>query len=155
ASLGGALGGTVEAGTTASITGTAHVTTTSSNINVSAVENLHLNATQGGVGIGLAGAAAGIGVLNIASNVKATAGGTLSAGGAINVHANLFEKIDELAFAGGVGAVGFAAAAAVVNDTSTTQAGISNNATIHKATAVDVLAHANQKVKGLTVGVSA
>src|SRR5262249_26084747 len=71
-SLRGALGGTVEAGTTASITGTAQVTTTSGNINVNAVENLHLNATQGGVGIGLAGAGAGIGVFNIASNVKAT-----------------------------------------------------------------------------------
>ena len=152
-SLGNSLGGAVEAGTTASITGTAQVTATTGNINVNAVENLHFDGTQGGVGAGIAGLGAGVGVINIASNVKATAGGTLSAGGAINVHANLFEDIDELAFAGGAGVVGLGAAVGVVNDTSTVESGISNNATIYKASAIDVLAHGDQHVKGLTVGV--
>ena len=151
--LSDSLGGTVEAGTTATI-GNATVTAITGGITVNAVENLHVDSTQGGVGVGIAGAGAGIGVFNIAENVKATAGGTLSAGGAINVHANLFEDIDELAFAGGGGFIGLGAAVAVINDSSTTTAGIDSGATIHKASAIDVLAHANQKVKGLTVGVA-
>lgn len=104
-SLGSALiGPTV--GTNAAIGGSAQVNTGTGDITVNAVENLHMTTTQGGVAIGGLGIGAGIGVLNIASNVSATAGGTLSAGGAINIHADLYEKVNEVAFAAAGGVIG-------------------------------------------------
>jgi RTX calcium-binding nonapeptide repeat (4 copies) len=141
-------------GTNATIGGGAEVTATSGNIIVNAVENLHMTMTQGGVAVGLAGIGAGVGVLNVASNVSATAGGTLSAGGAINVHANLYENIDDLSFAGTLGLIALGGAVVVVNDTSTTTASIADNAIIHKATTIDVQAAAEQHLSGLTVGVN-
>ncbi len=90
-------------GTNAAIGGGAEVTTNTGDIDVSARENLHMTMTQGGVAIGLAGIGAGIGIMNVASNVSATAGGTLSAGGTLGIHANLYESVDDTAFAGAAG----------------------------------------------------
>ncbi len=139
-------------GTTASI-GAATVDA-GGDIDVDAVENVHLTMTQGGVAGGLAGIGAGIGVLTLASNVSATAGGTLSAGDDIDIHASLYEHVDNLAFAGGAGFVGLGAAVSVVNDKSTVTAGLSNNAVVHKADLVDIDANGKQVFDVLTVGVA-
>jgi hypothetical protein len=84
-------------------------TTADGAITVNAVEDLNLNITAGGAAAGLVGVGAGISVVSIASNVSATAGGTLSAGGTLKVYGDLDEDVNVLALAGGVGAIGLGA----------------------------------------------
>ncbi|HEX5500744.1 MAG TPA: hypothetical protein VFX03_16020, partial [Thermomicrobiales bacterium] len=150
--LKGALTGP-SVGTNAAIGGSAQVTA-GGHIDVNAAENLQVTLTQGGVALGLAGVGAGIGILNIASNVSATAGGTLSAGAEIAPHASLYENVDDVSFAGAAGLVGLGAAVVVVNDSSTVTAGISDGATIHNASTIDVLAISDQHFSALTVGIA-
>ncbi|UUZ54402.1 hypothetical protein LP419_39645 [Massilia sp. H-1] len=61
-------------------------------------------------------------MVSVASNVTASAGGTLSATGTLRVYGELDEDVDVLALADGLGLVGLGAAVAVVNDASTTSA---------------------------------
>src|SRR5207248_2383060 len=152
-SLLGTLSGP-QVGTNAAIGGGATVTATDGDIAVDAHENLHMNMTQGGVAAGLAGIGAGIGVMNVASNVSATAGGTLSAGGTLGIHADLFEHVDDLAFAGAAGFVGLGAAVVVVNDSSTTTAALIDNAVVHNADNIDITAHARQNFDEQTIGIA-
>jgi hypothetical protein len=114
-------------------------------ISVVAVEDLELDIVAGGVGGGVVGAGAGISVVTIASNVSATAGGTLSAGGTLRVLSDLDEDVGVLAIAGAIGFVGLGASVAVVNDVSTSSAGISAGATVIRAGAIDVDAVTDQK----------
>ncbi|HEX5279640.1 MAG TPA: hypothetical protein VFW28_06150 [Micropepsaceae bacterium] len=153
AGLGGTLTGP-KVGTNAAIGGGAKVTTITGDIDVAAHENLQMNMTEGGVAAGFAGIGAGIGVMNVASNVSATAGGTLSAGGTLGIHADLFEHVDDLAFAGAAGFVGLGAAVAVVNDSSTTTAGLIDDAIVHNAGNIDITAHARQNFSEQTIGVA-
>jgi hypothetical protein len=138
-------------GTNAAIGGSAIVTAGGA-ITVNAVENLQVTLTQGGFAAGVAGLGGGIGVVTIASNVSATAGGTLSAGGALNILSSLYENVDDTAFAGAAGLVGLGAAVVVVTDVSTTTAGLSDNAIVHNASNIDINATANQNITAHTAG---
>jgi len=133
-------------GTSASIAGGAQVTTTNGDIKVNAVEDLELTMFTGGFAGGAVGAGAGITVASVASNVTASAGGTLSAGGNLTVSATLDEDINIQSFAGGVGFVGLGAAVAVLNDSSTTSAGIAPNAVVLAADLIDIDAVTRQTI---------
>ena len=139
----------VTKGTSATIASNSH-TTAGGSIAVRAVEDLEIDLVAGGVAAGAVGAGAGISVVNIASNVSATAGGTLSAGGTLTVYGGLDEDVDVLALAGGAGFVGLGAAVAVVSDASTTSAGISAGATVKRAGQIDIDAVSRQTFSVLT-----
>ncbi|NNU43172.1 beta strand repeat-containing protein [Ramlibacter montanisoli] len=145
AEVGSALGAGPEAikGTSATIASNSK-TTAGGDIRVQAVEDLEVDLVTGGVAAGLVGVGAGISVTNIASNVTAAAGGTLSAGGTLRVSSDLDEDVDVLALAGAAGFVGVGAAVSVVNDASTSSAGLSAGATVVRAGAIDIDAKTDQ-----------
>ena len=159
ASLTSGLATPVTTGTSAAINNGSKVTSTSGAITVNAVEDLEIDQITGGAAAGAVGVGAGISVVSVASNVSASAGGTLSSAGALTVNAELDEYIKIKALAAGAGAVGLGAAVAVLNDTSTVSAGIANNAVVTSAGSVDVSAVSRQTVDVLsgqvTVGAGA
>ena len=135
-------------GTVAKISSGAVVTTTGTtgDIKVNAVEDLEFDMFTGGFAGGAVGAGAGISVASIGSNVTASAGGTLSAGGSLVVNATLDEDINVQSFAGGVGFVGLGAAVAVVNDSSTTSAGLADGTIVLAADLIDIDAVTRQTI---------
>ena len=78
----------------------------------------------------------------------------MSAGGTLGIHANLYESVDDTAFAGAAGLVGLGAAVVVVNDSSTTTAGLIDNAIVHGASLIDIHASASQHFVERTIGVA-
>ena len=110
-------------GTSALIEGTAQIKAGAA-LDVIASESLTVNVNSGSVGVGVAGIAASVSVLNVATNVTASATGTLSAGAALNVKSGMDETLDVHVLAFGGGLVGLGAAVSVINDSST------NNATL-------------------------
>ena len=144
----------VTTGTAATIEAGSQVTTTSGDIVVNANEDLEYDVKMGGVAGGVVGVGAAIGITSISSNVSATAGGSLNAGGQVTVKSKLDEDAGVLSVAGAVGFVGLGAAVIVISDDSTNEAKILDNASVQRASAVNVLATSNQTVSAQTIGVS-
>ncbi len=124
-------------------------------IDVIAKQDVEQDVIVGGFAGGLVGVGASIAVANIAANTRASAGGTLSAGGAITVKSELDEDVNITALGGSVGFVGLGAAVVSITDKSVTEAGISNNANITDASLVAISATGNQSFHGLTGQISA
>ncbi|MBI5616868.1 MAG: right-handed parallel beta-helix repeat-containing protein, partial [Gammaproteobacteria bacterium] len=107
----------------------------------------------GGGGGGLVGVGAAIGVLNVANNARAAAGGTLDAGGGITVNGRLEEHIDQHSFAFGGGFVGLGVGVSVMTVKSTNQAYIADYATVNNAASIGITAATVQDFSALTIGV--
>jgi len=125
---------------TSAIIANSSSTTADGDIGVHAAETVDVDTTTGGIGGGAVGVAAGISILNLATNVTAAGGGTMSAGGAIVIHSDMRETIEVDAFAVGVGAVGLGAGVAVINSSSTNTAMLSDGGIIVKAASVEISA---------------
>ena len=123
-------------------------------IEVRAKDNIKVDFTGGSAAGGLVGLGASIAVINIDSNVKARAAGTLSADGDIKVIADLTEDIDAVSIAGAGGFVGLGAAVVVIGETSLVQAYIGDSSDILTANNVSVTATTNQNIYGNTGQVS-
>jgi hypothetical protein len=130
-------------GTSALIRSGAHVTA-GQGIGVQANEKATFNETLGQFSGGFVGAGASVGILSIADNVTASAGGELSAGGNISIVAALDENLTVLAIDGAAGFVGIGAAVVVVNDSSTISASLADGAQVHNAASLNVSATAER-----------
>jgi len=144
ASLTSGLATPVTTGTSAVIANGSQVSSTDGEITVNAREDVEINQVTGGVAAGAVGVGAGISVVSLASNVSASAGGTLSADDALTINAMLDERVVVDALAAGAGAVGLGAAVAVVIDTSTVSAAIADNAVVSTAGSIAVNAESKQ-----------
>jgi len=111
---------------------------------VKAHELDHISNIVGQVAGGAIGIGAAIGIMNIADNVTASAGGTLSAGGTIKVDAILGSDVKILTFDGAAGGVALGAAVAVVSDSSATQASLADGAQVIKASSLSINADATR-----------
>lgn len=137
---------------TSAIIANGSATTADGDIGVRAAETVDVDTTTGGIGGGAVGAAAGISILNLATNVTAAGGGIMSAGGAIVIHSEMRETIEVDAFAVGAGAVGLGAGVAVINNTSTNTAMLSDGGIIVKAASVEISATTAQTATHLFGG---
>ncbi|MBI1395302.1 MAG: LEPR-XLL domain-containing protein, partial [Betaproteobacteria bacterium] len=122
-------------------------------IRVDALDRTVAQFMVGGGGAGFVGIGAGVGVLNIADNARASAGGTLSAGGQIRVNGVLNEDAHQLTFAFAGGFVGVGAAVSIMNVKSTDAAYLSDGVTVNDAGAIDIEANSTQTFEAKTFGV--
>jgi hypothetical protein len=111
-----------------------------------------LDFVVGGGGGGLVGVGAAIGVLNISNNARASAAGTLWAGGQVRINGTLQEQADQHTFAFGFGFVGLGASVSVMSVSSTSQAALANGAVLNNAASVNINANTQQAFRALTVG---
>lgn len=144
----------VPAGTQAYVEAGAHVQA-GANITVDAKDASDLSFTVGGGGGGFVGVGAAIGVLSLSNNARASAAGTLEAGGQIRVNGELTETVGQTSFAFGGGFVGLGASVSYVTDRSTNQAFIGDGAVIDQAGSVLVRARSLQNFDLDTDGVTA
>ena len=101
---------------------------------------------------GVAGLGAGVGVLSVANNARASAGGTLAAGGAITVSSNLSETIDQRSYAFEGGIVGLGASVSVMNVRSTSQAFLADGTIVDKAASVAINAVTSERLTAKSLG---
>lgn len=137
---------------TSAIIANGSITTADGDIGVRAAEVVDISTTTGGIGGGAVGAAAGISVLSLATNVTAAGGGTMSSGGAVVIHGHMQETLSINAFAVGAGAVGLGAGVAVIHDTSTNSAMLSDGGIIVRASSVEISATTIQNAPTLFGG---
>ncbi|HYC46066.1 MAG TPA: LEPR-XLL domain-containing protein, partial [Burkholderiales bacterium] len=121
-------------------------------IEVRAHEVADIAIFSGQASAGVVGAGASVAILSVANNVAAFADGTLSAGGAITVRAELHSDIELISLSGSAGFVGIGAAVAVLNDSSLVQASIGS---VTKAGSVTVEAIDDRVIDQSTGQVSA
>ncbi len=143
--------GSASTGTVATIASGAVVTTgvgAGHDIEVTANADTEVDLITGGVAAGAIGVGASIAVLHTGENVSATAGGTLSAGGHLEVKGILHEDVVVTSLSGSVGFVGLGAAVVSISDASTVSAGILNNADVIRASSVLVSANNVQDFHG-------
>ena len=139
-----ALGTNVFHGTAATVA--ANTAIHSGSLQVKANENLHLDSLTGAVGVGAVGVGVGVSVVTVQSNVAATAGGTITAGGPVLLDSQLYENVNLISAAGGGGAVGVGASVAVITDSSTNQARLGDHASVNASSALSVLATTTQDI---------
>ncbi|MEO1524778.1 MAG: NosD domain-containing protein [Planctomycetota bacterium] len=136
-------------GTSATVESTA-VIDVGRDLQVSADENAIVNITIGSAAAGLVGFGASVAVTSIAANASAVAGGNLSAGGDIGIHAELVEEVSVTSLGLTAGAIALGAAVAVVNDTSVVQAHLSDGAFVRGANTLSITASNQQTLGGAT-----
>ncbi|MBK5565795.1 LEPR-XLL domain-containing protein [Ensifer sp. SSB1] len=141
-----------EHGTTATIEAGADVEA-GHDILVVSRQNMKVDLLIGNAAAGLVGAGAAVTVLNVSGQVKAKAGGNLSAGNQIKVEAELDEEVDvtTVAFQGGF--VGLGASVIVINDTSRVQARLLDGTVVDGASLLSVSASNTQDFDVTTTGI--
>src|SRR5262249_39340868 len=135
----------------------AHVTATTGNIDLEAIESVHATLTAGGGGGGVAAFGAAVADLSIISNTPAVldAHAVGSAQGTITVNAHLHDVTSVNAFAGqGGAALALGAQVAIVTDRSTQSAAINSGAQVLQAGALLVQAGGDRNLTADTVGVA-
>ncbi|RRS02329.1 LEPR-XLL domain-containing protein, partial [Aquabacterium soli] len=126
--------------------------TSGGDITIDATDRSDAKFIVGAAGGGFVGVGAGVGVLNIANNARASSSGTLNAGGNIRINSVLQEKADQFTAAFGGGFVGLGASVSVMTVTSTSQAFVGNNGIVGSANNLDILASGNQQFSAMTMG---
>src|SRR5690606_10494748 len=139
-----------EHGTTAKIDGATVVA--GGDIAVEAAERMDVEYLAGSAAAGVVGLGAGISVINLSGNVRASAGGTLTAGGSVRVESEFDQTVDVTSVSMQAGFVGLGAAVVVVNDNSVQVAEIAAGTTVNGAAAVTLMAETDQQLEGSTLG---
>jgi hypothetical protein len=149
-------------GTTATIdSSTAKPTTivAGGHVNVKANDVLDVFGIAGAAAGGFVGIGASVLILNVKSVTDAGIApyASISGGGGVTVSASMDEHSTPIGFAGGGGFVGVGAQVSVLNDTSTQNAHIDNNAEIKKAggSGLTVSVNAQRDVHAYAIGVAA
>ncbi|MBI1398269.1 MAG: LEPR-XLL domain-containing protein, partial [Betaproteobacteria bacterium] len=104
----------------------------------------------GGIAGGFVGVGVSVGTLAVGQNVRASAGGTLSAGGRIAIEADHVEIVDHTALSTAGGVAGIGASVSVVNDSSTQSAFLASGASVLAASEVLVRATGDQTLSAFT-----
>ncbi len=120
---------------------------------VTAHEHMDVDMVVGTVAAGAVGVGAGITVVNLSSQVQASAGGSLTAGDLIKVEAEFDQEVDITAVALQAGFVGLGASVVVVTDTSAQDARLLNGTIVNDANSLQILATNRQDFAIFTLGV--
>jgi hypothetical protein len=124
-------------------------------VSVAARERVDIDMLLGNLAGGLVGVGAAISVMTVSSQVRAKAGGAITAGGEVAVVAEGRRDYEVLSVALQAGFVGLGASVVVLNDDSRTSAEIVDNASVDGASAINVTATTVGDYEATTRGIQA